>query len=86
MAAKLIGTVLGVSTSTDNGVDVMDFTVGYICTEYIGGATSGQAVVRVDAAQNDAQMQSALKVALANYVNSLAGTAFTSVDVRGCSV
>lgn len=73
------------SSNADNEAEVI---VQYHCTGQVTGALNGEAVFVIDMTQNEAQINLAIRTALAAYVTArvLPPQAYGASDVRGCNL
>jgi len=90
MARSVVGKVFCISTSTGNGQGILDFTVDYFVTIQMQGPTTGRVIAKCDITQNDTQLTTALRQAVADAVNLSALVALSpqiaASDVVGCNV
>ena len=85
--ARIIGQIVDFGLSTDVEPGVLDVVVNYHVTDYIPPEPGvGQAAIKVQSRQNEAQFINDTRTGLADYINGLFGTSFSISDVFGCNL
>jgi hypothetical protein len=80
----IVGRVVDASRDSDQPPSIVNFTLSYMVTGVY--LPWGQIVVLVDVQQNEAQVNAALRLALANFVNGMMPLGLTANDVMGCNI
>lgn len=87
-SSRIVGMVKTITGYTGMPNTNAQFIVQYKCTGDVSGQIEGEAVLEVDVTQNDTQITTDLRTALAAYVNPLVTPpqAYAANDVRGLNV
>lgn len=88
MAREIVGKVINITTSSNNGAGILDFECTYFLGTFRSAPMSGRVIVKADITQNDTQLTAALRQGIADYVNTSVtpNLTFTSSDVVGLNV
>ena len=86
--AKITGMVTAISHDSGQPDDTLTFNVTYFVSGPVAGILNGEAIVHVDASQNDTQIGHDIRVGVAAWVDPLITPTqgFALADVRGCNV
>jgi len=81
----IVGRVVDASRDSDQPPTIVSFTLTYMVT---GSPIQliGEMVALVDVQQNEAQVNAALRLALANFINDQIPLGLTANDVMGCNI
>lgn len=86
--SRIVGRISTIAYSSSNADSEAEFIIQYHCTGPVTGQTNGEAVFVVDVTQAEAQINAALRAALAAYVTPLVypPQGYAANDVRGCNL
>lgn len=86
--SRVIGRVKLITSSSSLLDTQAEFLVQYRCSGPVTGQIEGEAILVIDITQNDTQITSDLRTALAAYVNPIVfpAQAYAASDVRGLNL